>query len=50
VQRTLGALGKMLYDSKMMKSFPQPFAFIAASSLRLAPGTLPALFGTHFPC
>lgn len=32
--RTLGALGKMLYDSKMMKSFSQSFAFSGTLYLR----------------
>jgi hypothetical protein len=39
--RTLGALGKMLYDSKMMKSFPQPLALIETPSLQDAPAPAP---------
>jgi hypothetical protein len=35
--RTLGALGKMLYDSKMIKSTPQSCAFPEAPSLQAAP-------------
>jgi hypothetical protein len=41
--RTLGALGKMLYDSKMITScplpLPLPFALSATPYLRPAPGT-----------
>jgi hypothetical protein len=42
---TLGALGKMLYDSKMMKSFPRSFAFPHLSphaATVYAPGALGA--------
>jgi hypothetical protein len=37
--RTLGALGKMLYDSKMITSCPLPFVLSATPYLRPAPGT-----------
>jgi len=36
LSRTLGALGKMLYDSKMMKSYSQFFAFSGAPYVREA--------------